>query len=70
MIVQGRDCLIVLKTQYREIGVPYSEETTVEGNGSCGAIRRSSGVTGCVVTPLTLGTAPLLLSLAMGSVGL
>jgi hypothetical protein len=31
---------------------------------------KSAGVTGCVVTPLTIGTAPLLLYLAMGSAGL
>jgi hypothetical protein len=82
MLVNGRDCLIVIKTSYREMGIPYAEETIreavsllkeeapIEGDGSCGAIRRSSGVTGCVVTPLTIGTAPLLLSLAMGSAGL
>jgi hypothetical protein len=64
------------------MGVPYSEETireavsllteeaAIEGDGSCRAIRKSSGVTGCVVTPLTIGTAPLLLYLAMGSTGL
>jgi cbb3-type cytochrome oxidase cytochrome c subunit len=78
MTVQGRDCLIVIKTQYRETGVPYTEETireavsllteeaAIEGDGSCRAIRKSAGVTGCVVTPLTIGTAPLLLYLAMG----
>jgi hypothetical protein len=82
MTVQGRDCLIVIKTQYRELGVPYAEETireavsllteeaAIEGDGSCRAIRKSNGVTGCVVTPLTIGTAPLLLYLAMGSAGL
>jgi hypothetical protein len=82
MTVQGRDCSIVVKTQYREIGLPYSEETIreavsllteeapIEGDGSCRAIRKSGGVTGCVVTPLTIGTAPLLLYLAMGSAGL
>jgi hypothetical protein len=82
MLVNGCDCLIVVKTQYREIGIPYAEETireavsllkeeaSIEGDGSCRAIRKSSGVTGCVVTPLTIGTAPLLLSLAMGSAGL
>jgi hypothetical protein len=80
MFVNGRDCLIVIKTQYREVGVPYAEETireavsllteeaAIEGDGSCKAIRKSGGVTGCVVTPLTIGTAPLLLYLAMGSV--
>jgi hypothetical protein len=64
------------------MGVPYAEETireavsllteeaAIEGDGSCRAIRKSNGVTGCVVTPLTIGTAPLLLYLAMGSAGL
>jgi hypothetical protein len=64
------------------MGVPYAEETireavsllteeaAIEGDGSCRAIRKSCGVTGCVVTPLTIGTAPLLLYLAMGSTGL
>jgi hypothetical protein len=72
----------MIKTQYREMGVPYAEETireavsllkeeaAIEGDGSCKAIRKSGGVTGCVVTPLTIGTAPLLLYLAMGSAGL
>ena len=79
MTVQGRDCLIVIKTQYREMGVPYAEETireavsllteeaAIKGDGLCRTIRKSAGVTGCVVTPLTIGTAPLLLYLAMGS---
>jgi hypothetical protein len=79
MLVNGCDCLIMIKTSYREMGVPYAvetlreavsllkEEAAIEGDGSCRAIRKSSGVTGCVVTPLTIGTAPLLLSLAMGS---
>jgi hypothetical protein len=69
----------VIKTQYRETGVPYAEETireaisllkeeaAIEGDGCCRAIKKSGGVTGCVVTPLTIGTAPLLLYLAMGS---
>jgi hypothetical protein len=64
------------------MGIPYSEETireavsllmeeaAIEGDGLCRAIRKSAGVTGCVVTPLTIGTAPLLLYLAMGSTGL
>jgi hypothetical protein len=82
MLVNGRDCLIVIKTHYREVGIPYAEETireavsflteeaAIEGDGLCRAIAKSSGVTGCVVTPLTIGTAPLLLYLAMGSAGL
>jgi hypothetical protein len=82
MITNGCDCLIVIKTQYREVGIPYAEETireavsllteeaSIEGDGSCRAVRKSYGVTGCVVTPLTIGTAPLLLYLAMGSTGL
>jgi hypothetical protein len=73
MLVNDRDCLIVIKTRYREMGIPYAEETireavsllkeeaAIEGDGSCRAIRKSGGVTGCVVTPLTIGTAPLLL---------
>jgi hypothetical protein len=79
MLVNGCDCLIVIKTQYREVGIPYAEETireavsllkeeaAIEGDGCCRAIRKTGGVTGCVVTPLTIGTAPLLLYLAMGS---
>ena len=81
MKVQGCDCSIVLKTEYREFDVPYSEETireaysllneeaAIEGDGMCRAIRKSCGVNGCVVTPMTIGTAPLLLYLAMGSMG-
>jgi hypothetical protein len=87
MIINGGDCSIVIKTAYRETGIPYAEETLreavsllveeapIEGDGVCRAIRKSGqqvglGVTGCVVTPLTIGTAPLLLYLAMGSAGL
>lgn len=82
MKVQGSDCSIVIKTVHREFDVPYSEETireavsllqeeaSIEGNGICKAIQKKCGVTGCVVTPLTIGTAPLLLYLAFGSVGL
>ena len=82
MKVQGCDCSIVIKTEHREFDVPYSEETireavsllqeeaSIEGDGICRAIRKKCGVTGCVVTPLTIGTAPLLLYLAFGSAGL
>jgi len=82
MKVQGCDCSIVIKTTHHEFDVPYSEETireavsvlqeeaAIEGNGVCKAIIKKSGVTGCVVTPLTIGTTPLLLYLAMGSAGL
>jgi len=66
---------------HREIDVPYSDETlreavsflkeeaSIEGDGVCRGLRKSSGVKGCVVTPLTIGTAPLLLYLAMGAAG-
>ncbi|MDR2742018.1 MAG: hypothetical protein LBB98_07665, partial [Treponema sp.] len=47
-----------------------TEEAAIEGDGSCCAIKKIGGVTGCVVTPLTIGTTPLLLYLAMGSTGL
>jgi hypothetical protein len=82
MSVQGRDCSLVIKTAYREVALPYSEETiresvslltgqaAIEGDGICGAIRKSAGVTGCVVTPLTIETAPLLFALALGEAGL
>jgi hypothetical protein len=81
MRVNGRECSLVIKTSYQEMGIPYAEETireaaellaeeaSLEGDGFCRAIRKSGGVTGCVVSPLTLGTAPLLLSLAMGEAG-
>jgi hypothetical protein len=81
MLVNGCDCSIVIKTTHQETDIPYSEETlreavsllaeeaAIEGDGSYKAIRKSGGVTGCVVTPLTIGTAPLLLCLAMGAAG-
>ena len=81
MLVNGCDCSIVVKTQHRETDIPYADETlreavsflqeeaSIEGDGVCRGIRKSGGVTGCVVTPLTIGTAPLLLYLAMGSAG-
>jgi hypothetical protein len=34
------------------------------------AVHKSSGVTGCVVTPLIIRTVPLLIYLTMGSTGL
>jgi hypothetical protein len=73
---------MVIKTAYREVGIAYSEETmreavsfltekaAIEGDGVCRAIGKSGGVRGCVVTPLTIGTVPLLFALAMGSAGL
>ncbi|MDR2477874.1 MAG: hypothetical protein LBD48_01025 [Treponema sp.] len=82
MPVNGCDCSIVIKTQCMEMGVPYAvetlreaysllqEEAAIEGDGACGAIRKNGGVIGCVVTPLSIGTAPLLLYLAMGTAGL
>jgi len=82
MKVNGCDCSIVIKTSHRELDVPYSEETiretvsilqeeaAIEGDGVCKGIRKTVGVTGCVVTPLTIGTVPLLMYLAMGAVGL
>ena len=81
MKVQGRDCSIVIKTSHHEFDVPYSEETireavsllqeeaAIEGDGNCKAIVKKSGVTGCVVTPLTIDTVSLLLYLAFGSAG-
>jgi hypothetical protein len=71
----------VIKTSHCEKDIPYSDETlreavslleeeaAIEGDGVCRAIRKNNGVTGCIVTPLTIGTVPLLLYLAMGSAG-
>ena len=53
----------------REAVSLLTEEAAIEGDGLCRAIRKSGGVTGCVVTPLTIGTAPLLLALALGEAG-
>jgi hypothetical protein len=81
MFVNGSDCSIVIKTSHLEKDIPFSDETireavsflqeeaAIEGDGVCRGIRKSTGVKGCVVTPLTIGTAPLLLYLAMGSAG-
>jgi len=82
MKVNGCECSIVIKTKHSEMAVPYSEETLreaysllaeeapVEGDGINKAIRKRGGVSGCVVTPLTIRSAPLLLCIAMGSAGL
>jgi len=82
MIVNGCDCTILIKTSHIEKDIPYSDETlreavsflieepSIEGDGVCRGLRKGGGVTGCVVTPLTIGTVPLLLYLAMGSAGL
>jgi hypothetical protein len=63
------------------MGLPYAEETireavsilkeeaAIEGDGNCGAIRRCRGVTGCVVTPLSIETVPFLFVLALGRSG-
>jgi len=81
MFVQGADCSIVIKTEHREIDVPYSDETlreavsvlqeeaSIEGDGVYRGLRKICGVTGCVVTPLTIRTVPLLMYLAMGVCG-
>ena len=77
--MNGRDCSIVIKTASRETDLPYSSETirdavlmlleeaAIEGDGVCRTIQRSAGVTGCVLTPLTIETAPFLFYLAMGN---
>ena len=79
MKINGCECSLAIKTAQNEFDIPYSDETiredftllqeeaSIEGDGVCRAIRKRGGATGCVVTPLTIGTAPLLLSLALGS---
>jgi hypothetical protein len=78
MNVQGSDCTLVVLKSHTEMSIPYSEETireavtlleeypSIEGHGKCKAIRTSSGAVGCIVTSLTISTAPLLLYLAFG----
>jgi hypothetical protein len=82
MLVNGCDCSIVIKTKHYEKDIPYSEETlreaisllqeeaAIEGDATCKAIQKRNGVTGCVGTPLTIETVPLLFYLAMGSSGI
>jgi hypothetical protein len=81
MLVNGCDCSIIVKTAHREIDIPFSDETLreavsflqeeppIEGDGICRGLRKIDGVKGCVITPLTIGTAPILLYLAMGACG-
>src|SRR5215510_8043334 len=81
MLVNGCDCSIVIKTSHCEKNIPFVDETireavslleenaAIEGGGNCKAIRKNSGVAGCVVTALTIKTTPLLFYLAFGSAG-
>jgi hypothetical protein len=81
MLVNGCECSIVLKTAHREFDLPYCDETlreavsllneeaAIEGDGVCRGLRKINGIGGCVVTPLTIETAPLLFYIAMGSAG-
>jgi hypothetical protein len=75
MIVQGRDCVIRIRLLDKTITVPFSEETVREeaalviGETDREVTRQVTGMTGCIVTPLTLETAPLLLGLALGELG-
>ena len=80
MTAFGRDCAIVIRTEHFETDIPYSDETVrrdvsllereapIEGNGARAVTGKVVGTTGCVITPLTIGTAPPLLCLALGSV--
>src|SRR5215510_2986705 len=78
MFVNGVDCSIIIKTTHCEKNIPFVDETireavslleenaAIEGGGNCKAIRKNSGVAGCVVTALTIKTTPLLFYLAFG----
>jgi hypothetical protein len=78
MSAHGKDCRLTILNADREIALPYSEETireavyvlaeeaSIEGDGHRRAIRKTAGITGCIITPLTIGTAPLLWALALG----
>jgi hypothetical protein len=79
MFVNGCDCSIVFETSQSHFDIPYvsetiredilflQEEAAIEGNSIQRGMTKSNGVTGCVVSLLTLNTAPLLLFLAFGS---
>jgi len=79
MKVNGNECSIVMRTTNHEFYVPYAEETVreavsflaeetpIEGDGNFKAIQKKSGVTGCIVTPLTLKTVPYLFYIAFGT---
>jgi hypothetical protein len=79
MYVNGCDCLIIFKTSQSRFDVPYvsetiredilflQEEAVIEGDSNSQGMIKSNGVTGCVVSLVTLNTAPLLLSFAFGS---
>jgi len=80
MMVNGCDCTIVIRTEHFETDIPYSDETvrgavsllereaSIEGDGGRKVSGFVTGTAGCVITPLTIGAAPLLLGLALGSV--
>lgn len=80
MLVNGCDCSIAIQTAHVVIVVPYvsetirddliflQEETAIEGNGICRGLTKNNGVTGCVVTPLTLKTVPILFAVTFGFV--
>jgi len=80
MTVNGCDCSVVIKTEHFETDIPYSDETvraavsmlereaSIEGDGGRKVSGKVVGTTGCLISPLTIGTAPLLLCLALGSV--
>jgi hypothetical protein len=82
MMAAGRDCVIRVRADDRDSVIPYAEETireavtvlieqaAIEGDGVRRAIRRCCGVTGCIITPLTIETTPLLLGLVLGEAGI
>jgi hypothetical protein len=79
MFINGCDCSIAFETSQSRFDIPYvsetirennlflQEEAAIEGESIQRGLIKSNGVTGCVVSLLTLNTAPLLLFLAFGS---
>jgi hypothetical protein len=79
MFVNGCDCSIAFETFQSRFDVPYvsetirenilflQEEAAIEGDSNSRGMIKSNGITGCVVSLLTLNTAPLLLFLVLGS---
>ncbi len=78
MLVHGCDCWIAIQTFHNVIVVPYvsetirddiiflQEEAAIEGDGAVKGLLKNNGVTGCVVTPLTLKNVPILFATAFG----
>lgn len=81
MYVNGSDCRITIETSSRFLDIPYvsetirenilllQEEVSIEGSARRRGKKKSGGVTGCVVSMLTLKSVPYLFYFAFGVMG-